>query len=434
MYSTEFIDKLKAEAEEIALIDRKKYKEYIQIAEQYAVDNNLIVCGKSATRILLNEYDFDSMNYHFFADVADVFKLAKLLYKVDPTGISCYTTVITDLPGRLYSIVINCRKLFQFTVLPTYRGINTFDLLIPTMRPSRYLEDKLECIGPELQLIPIYQTLCNPALAGEWVENIKLETKMRKIFRAEFQEKMKIILGGGSDGKKIVALMSGSHYPTHFQKKFLTVVREKFMVAKDRVAVGQVAISKILGREITGAEKLQVISADLKADGDELEGLGKIMNMVVTWRIDDPKIPTHPRLRRLTAYYENDHETNGVASKTPFINIYNAAEFDLIPFIRGTVGTPYLIMYYRLIDMWTVNILYKLKIIKKEYAQQLLVEMFHSFGEISDHLDSILGATEVDTEVILPKTSYVGEAEDAGLALKRVKTTKFVPPVLVARM
>jgi hypothetical protein len=260
-----------------------------------------------------------------------------------------------------------------------------------------------------------------------------------------------------------VARVGGAH-PT--VTRFHRILRDKYAAGPSRVLIGPSAIALLTGRSVAGEERLQVITAGrLDGDAQEITALAKAAGVEVAWKIDDPKIPTDPRLRRMTV-----HVVTG-GRREPILDVYNSAAFDLVPYVtlappaparrggkargrrapaedtdeRGPpatlkIGTPFVLMRYRLIDMWTMQVLMQMGAVNAGFAKTVLNGMLAGYDAAAAHYESLLASAARDPEAaahqLMPMAAYIGRLEEPELALKRAAQSRsgarFYPPYLPA--
>lgn len=435
-------------AEALAFQDRLRYVPFFKEAERFAAENGLVIGGEAATRLLLGGPDdpppltLDSFQCDFYSGhaVAHARALGDAAHAVDPEGLGHYTAVLAKVAGHSYEVAVDGRPLFTVTALPAHRGVQTAKVVIPTERPAQFARDaggrplRVACMGPEIQLMRVYATLCDPGQADAWGRLLETEASLRALHgreaRAKIAEAVARAAGGAAGGGRA---------------RFMRAVYESYAAGPDRVLVGPAALALLRGRGADLGARLQVVAAgSLEAEAQELAALAKRHGLDAQWAVNDPKIPTDPRLRRLTLYLAEGRR------REPLLDVFNAAGHELVPYAklggssggggdggggwqppRLKVGTPFAIMRFRLADMWTVQVLMQMGAVEAGYARGLLHGMLADFEAAAAHYEQAL-AGGAAPEQLLPVTAYVGRLEDAGLALRRAAQNqpkpRFYPP------
>jgi len=456
------------------LEDRMRYRGFMEAAERFAAANDLVVGGPAATRLLLGPaggpppVGLDSFQCDFYSGQApqQARALGDVMYDLDPAGLGHYVTVLTKVTGYHLSVAVDGRDLFTVTALPVHRGVRTADIVIPSSRPAQFARGAdgapllLQCMGPEIQLMGVYAALCSPGRASEWGDLLSTEAKLRALFTAEISAKI----------AEAVRRAEGGRSGAGPRAQFLRDLRDKFAAGPGRVLVGPAAVALLAGGPPGG--RLQIVTGNpLDAEAREITELAKRAGVEVHCAVNDPKIPTDPHLRRLTV-----HIVEGRERREPVFDAYNAAAHELVPYVtvgaaaaaktggrrarrdRGRppetaqeahdsapvslkVGTPFVLMRFRLADMWTMQVLMRMGVASPEYVKGVLLEMLAGYQAAAAFYEKTLQGAAADPEgaavLLTPEAAYIGRYEDADLALKRAALgragARFYPPYLPAQ-
>jgi hypothetical protein len=462
-----------ARAQSLIIADRMRFRPFMEAIELYASENDVIIGGESATRLLLGRgdepapVDINSFTYNIYSGQANQHarRLADKLYAVDPEGLGHYTTTLTKVADYYYTIAVDGRDLVTVTSLAVHRGVRTADVVIPTPRPGQFLPRKqLQCMGPEIQLMQIYAAMCDPGRADEWAESLQTEVRLRELFgnsiRAKIAEAVKRVEGGRSERRA----------------KLFRALYKKFVSGPGRVLIGAAALEISLGRSPNpDSSRLQLVTSEnLEKEAKEIASIAAAVGIEVQWTTNDPKIPTDPRLRRLTVSI-----IEGRDQRIPVMDVYNAGAHELIPFV-GTregasggavdggrrhrapsqdsignrdhdfgrapgvggvlppnsglwdaphkIGTPFVLMRFRLADMWTIQVLMQMGAINTGYAKNVLHEMLADFERMVTYYEHEVADAKSDPEraarILIPLDTYTGRLESPELALKRAMLKK----------
>jgi hypothetical protein len=422
-------------AETEAFNDRMQFAKFIEAGEHFAAQQGLIVGGAAATRLLLGDkvnppaIRFDSFQYDLFSAQAlqHARCLGETLYRSDPDGLGHYTAVVTKVTDYFMSILVDGRPLFNVTALPQFRGIRAADLIAPCRRPAQFAKSKdgaplrLLCVSPEVQLISVYGALCNPANAGDWGDHLMTEAALRALFVQDARPRLP---GKGSTTHRA---------PARICNRLLRDLLNKFAAGPSRVLVGSAAISLLLEEKTPTEGQLQVITAGrLESEAEEIVALAKASGAEVSWKIDDVKVPTEPRLQRLSLSVVVG------GRREPIIEVYNAAEFDLVPYTTlGAnsrlgpeapprtlkIGTPFVLMRYQLISLWTIQVLSRMGAVAAADADAASATTASEFNAVAKYYEATIACAASDPEAValqlLPLTAYIGRLEEPELALRR---------------
>jgi hypothetical protein len=442
------------EARGAALEDRMRYAKFMQCAERFAVDNGLIASGPHATRLLLGSEKeplpvaLDSFQYEFYSGraVPHARALGDALYAADPQGLGHYTTVKTKIEDYRFVVEVDGRDLVTITALPVYRGVRTADVLVPLRRPAQFAVGPngpplaLPCAGPDIQLLAVYSALCNPAEAGKWGALLGTEADLRRLFGPAMRTKIdRLPASGGAEDEP----------PNEPGKRLRQALFTHYVPGPGRVLIGPLAVALLTGAREPGraggdASRPQVVSVgSVEADTREIAALGERVKVEVQWDVHDPKIPGDMRMRRLTVY------AVVAGRREPVMNVYNSAEHELIPFLRVKnkhvshdkkdahykIGTPFVLLRFRLVDMWIIQVLLRMGKLQQPYAKSMLRSMLADYETVAAHYEKLLTSGVPDLPArLMPTEDYIGRLEDLELAMKRKAeaNTRFFPPYMPA--
>lgn len=480
------IDDAENKAEMVAFADRMRYEKFMEAGELYAATHGLIVGGDSATRLLLNETNgppplkLDSFQYAMYSGhvVSHARGLGDALYRVDPQGLGHYTTVITKVADQLLAVSVDGRDLFTLTALPVHRGVRTSEVVIPSERPAQFAKNSdgspvvLQCMGPEIQLISIYADFGNPAKSADWKNLLTTENSLRTMFSSEIKTKIDSAVSrmGGARAARRADRDELEQNMTRFRR----AVINRFAAGSGRILVGYAAILMLTGRGAPpDRDRIQVVTvSNLESEAKELTALAKTFGISVSWKIDDPKIPTAVRMRRMVVH------TTHSGNRESVLEVFNSASFEAVPYVTlatlGSlkthfdgaesprqprrsaplpvaaadeapppltlkIGTPFVLMRYKLIDMWTLQVLMRMNAIQSTHANSVLHDMLSDYETIADFYKQVLTSAGRNAPaaagLIFPGT-FVGRLEDQELYMKRAAQTgagaRFHAPYLPA--
>jgi len=464
-------------ATKFAEADRERYRSFMEAGEHHADKLGLIVGGAAATRLLLGDpadesapppTTLDSYYYEFYSGTApaDARALGKIMYQLDPDGLGHYTTVLTKVTNYLLTVDVDGRTLFAITALPSHRGLNTADVVMPSYRPAQFARDsngvplQLACTGPEIQLMSLYAALSNPAEASAWTQHMRAEQKLRAIFVREIRVKI---------AEAVSQVRGGASAST---AKLVTLLRDRYATGPGRVVIGPVAVALMTGVPLKSDARLQVIAVStLDSEARDIAAIAKTAGVEVQWTINNPNIPTDPRLRRMTV------SAIAAGRREPILDVYNTGAHEVVPYVlvndvvtggrnrprtrdrsRGhkrdrsqsgerapsgdlKLGTPFVLLRFRLADMWTMQVLMRMKVVSANYANSVLLDMLADYNQLVSLYESLVATAEHGgsgaASTLFPLGAYVGRLEHAQLALKRAaqknpRTKYFSPPYMPA--
>ena len=485
--------------------DRARFDRFFAAIESFASENDLIVGGLAAIRLLLAAEpptgalgglrppslknganggpgaapprgpDLDSYFYELYsaAPVDDAKALAQRLYALDPDGLGHYAAMLTRVPGKELVISLAGRDLAVVRGLASHKGVRVLDLVLPSVRSGQFAgaqaSPRLLCFGPELSLMSVVAALCDPSRASEWPPLLTTEAKLRSFYLAEHRSRTTEFLkklGGrrpkGGDrtaplkAQLVVALV-----------ETLAGIDARADVAEPRVLVGGFSFAPgpkspdafpgaqgscpgseapiLLGRiQLVTPNKMAAEAATIQTIAARVFAAAGARGATIQTLVHNPAIPTEARLRRLTVYLQSG------ASREPLADVFNAAEYGLVPFVptcvtlaaRGSasgarvqirLGTPFAQMRFQLINIWTMRLQAKLGAVAPEFAESVTGSMLRAYQEagnaldrkLNDIADDFAGADSAGAAANLAELfptsvdGVIGFFEDESIAKKR---------------
>lgn len=415
-----------ASAAERALADRERFVPVLKAVERFAAAKGLPVGGKQATLLLAGarELPLDEYKYLLYSPdpLRDAVALARALYAVDPDGLTQYTVslpraVDNSLTAEI-SINVAQREVARVRGLPQHRGLHIYKLLAPeTLPPFFGGAPKVQCLGPEVQLLDTYVALCDPARRGDWDDLIGEELALRRVFLRTFEAKLGAWdrkAGGAAGGRRAPGTREG------LRKAFLDAARAKFLGKTGRVW--------LVGPE-SEAGKRRPACATIFSLREEEAALGRLASdagVPVHFLVNDPRLVTDRRLRRLTVYVARPG-----AGREAVLDVYNAGNHEAVPYHEvcpgaspggetrkcpgraQLVATAFVQARFLLVEVWTMQLLWKMKAVDQEFAIRQLRALLARYRALGPALE--------DPTLAFPAHSshFLGQVESLVVADKR---------------
>lgn len=453
--------------------DRARFDRFFAAIETFASENNMIVGGLAAIKLLLASEPppgtapaspgMDSYFYELYSasPVDDARALTQKLYALDPDGLGHYAAMLTRVPGKELVISLAGRDLAVVRGLAAHKGVRVLDLVLPSTRPGQFAGTqtpaKLLCFGPELSLMSVMAALCDPSRAAEWPPLLATEAKLRDFYLAEHHARTAEFLKklGGRTRPR------GSDKLPSIKARLVTALVETLAgidlradAAEPRVLVGGFtahggsqpssgALSIHLGRiQLVTPNKMSAEAAAIQTIAARILAGAGAREASVQTLVHNPAIPTEAQLRRLTVYLQTG------ASREPIADVFNAAEYGLVPFVptrvvfathgsadivRIRIGTPFAQMRFQLINIWTMRLQAKLGAVAPGFAETVTGTMLWAYREtgnaldrkLSDIAEGFIGADQAGAIAgiaeLFPASvdAVIGVFEDESIAKKR---------------
>lgn len=410
--------------------DRLQFLPVYQAIESYARDEGLFVGGTMGLLMLLQEpLSIDDYMYELYSAkprrdaraLADRALAANRERTADrvlaanrertPNPFAEFVSLVPQLPGAEYHLFVETRLLCKVRLLPAYRGGHIADVVRPVQRESLLFPGtRLKCFGPDIQLIRVYRGLTDLMRAKEWPDLAQVEKRLRASVLGA--------TGGAARNQK------ARSQPTPDRKAVDAAL--KVASAGPRVVVGDITRAPEDGQ----GRRAQVVSQFmLQREEEEFrEGMAKEMGVAPgTFEVkyDEIHIPGERHIRRLTFYLRLRER------RQAFLDIFNIANHSLVSFewrsIRGyrlKVGTPYIQLFVAMVDVWTMQLLFRIGAVDESFAKRRGAELLASVQEIGETVDQVIaeGALTASLPAMLfPPDSeqYIGYYEDPVLLEKR---------------
>lgn len=371
------IDVLTAQEPEAAKFildnDRLLYRPFFEAAERFCAENNVAIGGKVAVEMMLDQpYNKDSFFWDLYCD--DAWNKTKALAGAMAASKSAHIpprtcAVRTEIKYREFVISVNARAIIR--VHSQYsRAVNLVSLLAPDTRPGYFTSEPMRIVRPELQLIDVYRALYSPTCATTWPAMINME--------AELYARLPTPPSDAPCGKIIT--------PLHDK-----IVRK--CVRRGRVLIGDYALAAM---GLIGAPRcVQIISAD----GPDVMAaeLSRVVGDRIIYSSRPLNLPSDFRLTRLVFYAAGKE-------KDILMELYNSAEFEMIPTHGNNIAGPFTLMRFIFIDMWRGII----------GSDSLLKRARQHAAVLRGHIATMSAAD------IFPLDNYVGANINEGVAKRKM--------------
>lgn len=447
MYNSEIVKELIPKANDyIEKNMRIHYEPFFITAEKYIAENKIIIGGDNGIHTLLgHKRNKDSFKYELYTD--EPFKhakeLANALYatklsKDNPIN-KKYINTQTKLKYREFSVSINTRELFMIYSLSDYEGIKLRDLVDPVEAKGLFSGISVLCMNREVQLMELYRKLYNPLLADDWISLLIIENEL-------FGEKK----DGGRRMPKQKINKNAPDIPREYYQRqkwkqnIEKQILEKFVAnAKyTNLLIGDYAMA--MSENVKVSEpRLQFISQfDIKAIISIISKILKqfLRNSYVVHSEHKLNIPTDFRIRKYILYIK-DNRGNQIA----IADVYNSLQYDVIPYDvidgmnvnitdienklntkmylngRYKVGSSFVLMRYRMLDLWSLGIIYNKNKLRNKSNDKTNQQIENIVNEVNEYRkDTMLIIGQTPDKIFPPPDNYLGNYIDEAIAKKQM--------------
>lgn len=448
-----------AYAEEAALTavmaDRSRFDAYFRAAEEYGFANNLVVAGEAATRLLLGApFDKDFYSYELLADQARAHAharaIAKIFATIDPEGVGRYAHLRIEIPSQVFVIEVDERPLFVLRALPTRKAACLASAIIPSFRPARFASTgrgnraplQIRCVGPEIRLIETYAALSNPDRAASWAGLLGAEKRLRALFASEIEGKIeKATAEGGAAGTSPAAV-----------RDLIRALLRDYVCRAGLVLVGPYATGLrggnfLVQSHVRGTPRIQVVTDRPLADeAAAVRAVADGLSLKVEVSVSPVHVPSDPDLQRMTMYV-----TNAGDRRVPFLDVFDTGARELVPFTaarlscpmaggrppsaRGRqaaqaltpppgarLGTFFVLLRFRLVDIWSMQLLLLIGAVRAPFTRQRLGDFVRDFSGVAAEFSRAAADPARYAEIFPEDTGdYAGDHVNPVIAGKRAR-------------
>lgn len=404
--------------------DRKNYLPVLAAVEKFCSQNKLIIGGTMGINILVgNDPDISDYSYILYAENGSKTsrELADYIYsnvssdKMDMRTI----TVETNIKNDMFTIWLNVRPIVTIYNLGFFRKIPIFDLIGPVEKSPMFFriyrdnycnieenpeEFKVLVISEELQLIQIYRELYRPYPTTKFYTEYPDLMKYEKMLFDEIKGNITSRIIGADESNDI----SGS-----LSEKFIN----NFAKNSDILVIGDFAAEKFTGISME-RKRLQIIfDGDIHRLNDQISKLFGETHLVRY----DLKIPGDKLLIKHTIYLKKSNEDIVLAE------VFNSTSYELVPYTEfaGTkYAGVYVIMRFKMIDLYIMKILLRLGSLKKKTIENVIGITMHQLGLLREYIS---GKIESDPFEIFQIRDFAGIYIPENIIRKKMSKNVFLP-------
>jgi hypothetical protein len=432
LLETEFYNDVCFDTKEIVIADRFKHKEIFDIIRKYCSENDIIVSNvhhliRNNTSIECKNLDdlmyIKDFNYQLYADnpLYHANNLINYIHK-ELTDNTKYKEILDLL--RLKTV----QKKKEFSIEFDFRIVaNIYKIqkqkdktLTEYIRPV--VIDNLKFLPPEIEIIDVYHNMYDLEKNGNVSTNILRLHAEEKLYEQIAVRKDKNMLGGNECKNRRKELIE-------YIK--LSLVSQWLKDRDDICLIGSWAYDwlKNEGKICVNREKIQIISKlQVESISVSIEKFVKPMtNFQITYKEQQLNIPKDFRTKRYT-FYINIETERGIVEK-PFLDLFNSAEFEIIPFaiFNGIcIGDKYVILRFLYIDLWILRLIYALGIITNDIINMKIDHYWFLINEFRGNYGDKLKTTNFFG---IYRNYLVDKKQEN---LKGKKYTPYIPSIYLA--
>lgn len=382
--------------------DREKYTPVFNLIKKTLENDNKIIISDP---VLISD-DINNNTEHRIIDSINIYTIytrrtATLLANVIHEHISKYVNMRSIIPLEEYEIMYNMRSIVKVYRIDKYKNI-----IITKLFQAKQINN-LFYFPAEIELIDVYNKLYLPNYRDEWEDLLNLEKTLYK----------KIILN------KVGGKCTDCKTDRKLDINNIKMLLMKFFDKENYIMVGKWAHNIITEKkDIENDYNIQILSENsIEDDYNNIMGfLSVYTNYGIYYKKKKIYIPKDTRIFKYTLFIKYPIlGKKGKCVDKQFLDIYNCASYELIPYIKKTfnkftinVGNLFVQLRFLFIDMWLINLLKYLDIVESSQFKY----------KYSDIINTIL-----ELKNIMPidfKNSYLGINYDKKIEQKIVISEK----------
>jgi hypothetical protein len=380
---SKFLDVVKDGAESIIIAERKTY---IPIYETVYT-----ICKEE--KHLISDLTPDQKTYNDPIHIYTTFPfktantIADEIYKKHGKWVKLRTIIFREE----LLVEFDSRRIAKISIIKQHKDVNLQSLIVPIEI------NELLYMPPELEIINIYRKLYTP-IPDDWDDAKKTEARL-------YEQVITRNVYGGAKCHKCPPIIVAE-----IKQQLLS----EFIPGRNVVLIGEYAMNVKPDR---GA-KLQIISPDSLFDiADATEFLSHRFSHKVTFKQQELFLPNDFRIRRYVISMQFTTPTGAV--KKPIMDIFNSAEFELIPYTGKDglkIGNSYVLLRFLMIELWIIQIVDALGSLPKTVIKDKVRRFTHLIKLIRGRLGSVFGK------------EYIGAYKDERVAKKIMMLNKQMYP------
>jgi len=292
------------------------------------------------------------------------------------------TKLVTKLINNEYRIQCDFFEAVQINRLIGKPSADTENIpqyidpiIMPYSQPNRPTM-QLYYFPPEIEIIEVYHKLYLPNMCSEWKTVLPVESEL---YNAVISRTEKI------GGKIKHRNRTNCNIPINITT-LRSLIFEKF-VTRDYIVVGSWATIELTDQP--QLSKLQIISKN-KIE-DDIAALSQFLKLYteygITWNEHNMHIPQDFRVHRITVHVQYPTCDGGIKEK-PLLDIFNSAQFELIPYINmsnNSIGNYWVLLRFLMIDLLVIRLIWRLGRIDEKVKNRHLNDIFTVMGNIRNN-------------------------------------------------
>ena len=384
------------------------YKNVEEYISEFTQSDVIMLGGRIGVQLVLGrDRSTDTFMFHYELYSENSFKHANNLtnaiaQKLSPDGVwkegefIIWLKTYESESGK-YGIYVDSRPII--TIIGVPKG--TVAIVKPEVVDSFDKKHKIAVIPAEILLLDIYRSLYTPGSIDLWEEYLSDENQLFHHLREREQ-----------------AIKGGERLAAQKRKNIDNIIMQSFITNNpDVVLLGEHALF-ILNEEPIQTSIIQICTVmDIEILVKTIQDLPGVPKLTYS---DKPLVIMKDIMLRRTTIK---------ADETELLYVYNAAHYDLIPFItvhsKGKfirIANPFVVMRFFLIEIWMVRWILAKGGIEEGFAKQRINSMLHKIIGLRKKMSE---GSQSNRAITTISDSYF-EHEETGLSIFQVDPSDYL--------
>jgi len=382
--------------------DREKYTPVFDLIKKTLENDNKIIFSDP----MLISDDSDDNKDQPIVESMNIYtvytrRTASLLANVIHEHMGKYVQMRSIIPLEEYEIMYNMRSIAKVYRIDKYKNI-----IITKLFQAKQINN-LYYFPADIELIDVYNKLYLPNYRDEWESLLKLEKTLYS----------KVI------SNKVGGKCADCKTDRKLDVNNIKILLMKFLDKENYIMVGKWAHNIITGKkDIENDHNVQILSENnIDDDYNNIMGfLAAYTNYGIYYKKKKIYIPKDTRIFKYTLFIKYPIlGKKGKCVDKQFLDIYNCASYELIPYIKKSynkftinMGNLFVQLRFLFIDMWFINLLKYLDIVETK-------QFTYKYSDIINTIKLLKIKMPVDF-----KNSYLGINYDKKIEQKIVISEK----------
>ena len=470
LYKIDYFDYLIKKANDNTIKkDRLNYIPIINIVKDYIKNSNDKLIIISDIKTIINDFCENSKNQvekniykTYNKNNIETLTTNIVLYSTKPRNVCTnlsniihsnfgkFTQMKSIITDYEYAILYDMRPLVTIYKIEEYKNKNTIDIIQPK------LIDNINYLPINIEIIDIYHKLFLLNFYNEWEDLYIQEKLLYKYFIDHYKKKIKLVkkeIDGGGNGTCISCKVNRNNNINNIKYIILELFDNENYIFVNDWALYLFNQTKKLNsmKKINDDNIVSIVSQNsIEIDYNKIVNyLSKFTKYGIYYKENKLYIPNNRRIKLYTFFikYPEIISKNKISSiDKPFLEIYNNAEYELVPYIPITykynntiinlkIGNYFVLSYFIFIKIWILYLISRLNVIKLNKAYVIYNDYYNLIISINEN-KKIFNITKdfiginydekIEKKITISKSNIIKKNYYPELSMKKDKKYKLL--------